>query len=80
MLIEKCVEAFEKGHTIRSNNGDNALTENGTTYGGSKFWSNRYALLGDGVYRTRLRFGSGYNFDGSGIRVECVEYKMTLVD
>ena len=80
VLIEKCVEAFEKGHTIRSNNGDNSGIIQGESFGGNKFWSNRYALLGDRVYRTWLRTGSGYNFDGSGIRVECVEYKTTLVE
>ena len=70
VLMEKCLEAYDKGYTLRSNNGDNSYTEKGTTYGPTKLWSDHYFLLEDRVYR--LIFYVGKKKENR--RITCMEY------
>ena len=79
VLIEKCLEAYDKGYTVRSVDEDNSFSNRGT-FTADKYWSHRYALLGDRVYQLTLWTGSRYNFYGFKGKIKCVEYKTTLVE
>ena len=80
VLMEKCLEAYDKGYTVRSLSSDNRGMWQGNSVGANKYWSHRYALLGDRVYQLTLLAGSGYEFNGFKGKIKCVEYKTTLVE
>ena len=80
VLIEKCLEAYDKGYTVRSVESDNRGMYQGSSVGGNKYWSHRYVLFGDRVYQLTLFAGSGYEFNSFKGKIECVEYKTALVE
>ena len=74
VLIEKCLEAREKGHAIGVITDDNQGSFKGETIQANKWWSQESFLLGDRLYALLLKSGKGYR------EFNCTEYKTTLVE